>query len=93
MQFLTLYKKTLTVKMGQMEQWSGKCFLADHDDCVTSVAFSSDGRHLVSGSWDKSIRVWDAQTGQSIVDPIKGHDNWVTSVAFSPDSRQIVSGS
>ena len=37
--------------------------------------------------------MWDAQTGQSVVDPLKGHDNGVTSVAFSPDGRHIVSGS
>ena len=78
-----------------MEHWSEKCFLrlAGHDGCVTSVAFSPDGRHIVSGSGDKTVRVWDAQTGQSVMDPLKGHDNWVTSVAFSPDGRHIVSGS
>ncbi|EDR06794.1 uncharacterized protein LACBIDRAFT_299673 [Laccaria bicolor S238N-H82] len=64
-----------------------------HDAWVTSVAFSPDGRHIVSGSGDKTVRVWDAQTGQSVMDPLKGHDNWVTSVAFSPDGRHIVSGS
>jgi len=37
--------------------------------------------------------VWDAQTGQSVMDPLKGHDGWVTSVGFSPDGRHIVSGS
>ena len=37
--------------------------------------------------------MWDAQTGQSIIDPLEGHDAWVTSVAFSPNGRYIVSGS
>ena len=40
-----------------------------------------------------TIRVWDAHTGQSVIDPLKGHDNYVTSVGFSPDGRHIVSGS
>ena len=95
MQFLKLFQKTVIVKMGQMEHWSKKCFfiLADHDEWVTSVAFSPDGKHIVSGSWDKTVRVWDAHTGQSIMDPLKGHDREVTSVAFSPDGRHIVSGS
>ena len=57
------------------------------------VAFSPDGRHIVSGSGDKTVRVWDAQTGQSVRDPLKGHDDFVTSVVFSPDGRHIVSGS
>ena len=52
--FLKLFQKTLTVKSGQMENWSEKCLLrlADHDDYVASVAFSPDGRHIVSGSHD-----------------------------------------
>ncbi|EDR06780.1 uncharacterized protein LACBIDRAFT_299652 [Laccaria bicolor S238N-H82] len=93
--FLKLFQKTLTVQIGQREHWSEKCFLklVGHDDYVTSVAFSPDGRHIVSGSCDKTVRVWDAQTGQSVMDPLKGHDNYVTSVAFSPDGRHIVSGS
>jgi hypothetical protein len=55
MHFLELFPKTLTVKMGQMEHWSEKCFLrlADHAGGVTSVAFSPDGRYIVSGSYDK----------------------------------------
>ncbi|EDR12082.1 uncharacterized protein LACBIDRAFT_314289 [Laccaria bicolor S238N-H82] len=93
--FMKLFQRTLTVKMGQMDHWSEKCVLrlAGHNDKVASVAFSPDGRHIVSGSWDKTIRVWDAQTGQSVIDPLKGHDDRVTSVAFSPDGRHIVSGS
>ena len=37
--------------------------------------------------------MWDVQTSQSLMDPLKGHDNFITSVAFSPDGRHIVSGS
>jgi WD40 repeat protein len=38
--------------------------LRGHEDEVMSVAFSSDGTRIVSGSYDKTIRVWDAATGQ-----------------------------
>ena len=75
-----------------MEHWSEKCILRLADN-VTSVAFSPDGWHLVSRSYDKTVRVWDIQTGQSVIDPLKVHHDRVTSVAFSPDGRHIVSGS
>jgi WD40 repeat protein len=58
---------------------------------VNSVAFSPDGHHIVSCSHDKTIRVWDAKTGKSIMDPIQGHEDRVNSVAFSPDGHHIVS--
>ena len=37
--------------------------------------------------------MWDAQSGQSVMDPLNGHEDPVTSVKFSPDGRHIVSGS
>jgi hypothetical protein len=57
------------------------------------VGFSPDGRRLVSGSWDNTLRLWDAATGKPIGPPLQGHTNSVLSVAFSPDGRRIVSGS
>ena len=64
-----------------------------HKNSVTSVAFSPDGKYIVSGSSDKTIRMWDAQTGKLVSDPFEGHTDQVTSVAFSPDGKYIVSGS
>jgi WD40 repeat protein len=60
---------------------------------VTSVAFSPDGKRVVSGSRDKTIRVWDAETGAVVSGPFEGHSSAVISVAFSPDGKRIVSGS
>ncbi|KAF8268106.1 WD40-repeat-containing domain protein [Lactarius quietus] len=64
-----------------------------HSDWVTSVAFSPDGQHIVSGSHDKTICVWNAMTGETVAGPFHGHSGEVTSVAFSPDGQHIVSGS
>jgi WD40 repeat protein len=58
-----------------------------------AVAFSPDGRRIVSGSGDNTLRLWDAASGQPIGPPLQGHTSSVTSVAFSPDGRRIVSGS
>jgi WD40 repeat protein len=60
---------------------------------VFSVAFSADGKYIVSGSWDKTIRMWDAQTGKLVSDSYECHTDAVTSIAFSPDGKFIVSAS
>jgi WD40 repeat protein/serine/threonine protein kinase len=65
--------------------------LKGHTKNVCSVAASPDGRHLVTGSWDNTLRYWDYRTGKSLV-VFQGHSDWVTHVAFSPDGRHIVSG-
>jgi WD40 repeat protein len=64
-----------------------------HNDQVFSVAFRSDGQRIVSGSTDKTVRLWDAKTGAQIGKPLTDHENWVTSVAFSPDGQRIISSS
>jgi WD40 repeat protein len=57
------------------------------------VAFSPDGKQVVSGSLDETIRVWDAEMGVIVSGPFEGHSDSVTSVAFSPDGKRVVSGS
>jgi WD40 repeat protein len=63
-----------------------------HEDRVISVAFSPDGKTIVSGDWIGTIRLWDT-SGNPIGQPIKGHEDQVISVAFSADGKYIVSGS
>ena len=64
-----------------------------HAGWVTSIAFSPDGQHIVSGSYDKTACVWDAKTGALKAGPLKGHANAIMSAAFSPDGQWVVTSS
>ena len=66
--------------------------LEGHSSYVPSVAFSSDGRTLASGSWDSTIVLWDMDTRERMA-VLEGHTHGVTSVAFSSDGSTLASGS
>jgi len=63
-----------------------------HSGAVSSVAWSPDGKTIASGSFDKTIRLWDPATGQ-LLRTLSGHTDEVSSVAWSPDGKKIASGS
>ncbi|NJM86462.1 MAG: hypothetical protein HC847_03880 [Hydrococcus sp. RU_2_2] len=66
--------------------------LVGHLDRVSTVCFSCDGKTLISGSWDKTIKIWQIDKGQEIC-TLTGHLDAVLSVAISPDGQKIISGS
>ncbi|MEB3174094.1 MAG: serine/threonine-protein kinase [Cyanobacteriota bacterium] len=66
--------------------------LKGHSDHITSLAFSADNRLLVTGSKDQSLRLWEVDSGQEVMQ-LTGHKHHVQCVAFSPDGQFIASGS
>jgi WD40 repeat protein len=56
------------------------------------LAASLDGRRLATGSFDRTIKLWDTTTGEEVF-TLRGHTAGVLRVAFSPDGQRIASGS
>src|SRR5258706_5865762 len=83
----------IDVKEGQQQTWS-PCIhvLEGHTEECACIAFSPDGRQLVSGSGDDTIQLWNIQTG-ALLQVMLGHNNHVLSLAYSPNGMFIASGS
>ncbi|KIN97133.1 hypothetical protein M404DRAFT_37720, partial [Pisolithus tinctorius Marx 270] len=94
MMLLPKFPRLARVAVGGLKGWPvEQQLLQGHASEVQSVAFSPDGKRIVSGSRDKTVRVWDVEGGVQIGNPLEGHSDGVYSVAFSPDGKRIVSGS
>jgi len=78
------YASNVLPSLGAVRQYA-------HRD-VTSVALSPDSRYAVSGSEDKTVRLWEIATGRCIC-TFRGHKAKVSSVSFSPNGNYILSGS
>jgi len=64
-------------------------YLEGHRDHIFSLAFSTDGFTIASGSWGR-LRLWAVHTGE--YQHIEAHGNWINALAFSPDGRTLASG-
>jgi WD40 repeat protein len=76
-----------------LEAATGKSFGAplSHRGYIRAVAFSNDGRTILTGSADNTARLWDVATGAPVGEPLH-HQLAVTTVAFGPDGRTLLTG-
>ena len=66
--------------------------LPGHQNTISQIKYSPDGKLIASAGWDNSIKLWDAENGK-LMATLTGHTDGVNSIAFSPDGQTLVSGS
>jgi WD40 repeat protein len=66
--------------------------LSGHSDWIQAVAVTADGKRVISGSNDKTVKVWNLETGEEQL-TLSGHSSWVQAVAVTADGKRVISGS
>ena len=66
--------------------------LLAHKDSISQIKYSPDGKMIASASWDKTIKLWNVDTGE-LINTLIGHEEGVNSIAFSSNNKVLISGS
>jgi glucose repression regulatory protein TUP1 len=95
--FAYSFTLSLAVQIWDISKRRIRHCLTGHEQDIYSLDFSRDGRIIVSGSGDRTARIWDMAEGVCLhvlrVNDIDQKDPGVTSVAISPDGRLVAAGS
>ena len=85
--------RIVTASGGAAKVWDTKngvnLLILPHNNLVMSASFSPDGKRIVTGSLDRTAKVWDAESGDELV-TFEGHKEQIYSASFSPDGARIV---
>src|SRR5258707_9844606 len=69
--FSTWFTKTIKMQRGKLLSWpTPPLQWVGHTDAILSICCSPNGYHIVTGSGDKTIRIWDVETGAAISNPL-----------------------
>jgi tricorn protease-like protein len=68
-----------------------KSIKTDHSARITSIAYSPDGNVLATGAQDKSVKMWDANTGE-LLGTVRGHPGLIYSISFSSNGDRLIAG-
>ncbi len=84
---LLLYSPSLILPGGPLQHT-----LEGHSDWVNSVTITPDGKRAISASDDKTLNIWDIQSG-ALLHTLEGHSDWVNAVSVTPDGKRAISAS
>jgi len=79
------------VKVWDIQTRTIKHTFSGHEQDIYSLDFARNGRHIASGSGDRTVRMWDIESGQQVL--TLSIEDGVTTVAISPDGQYVAAGS
>jgi GTPase SAR1 family protein/uncharacterized CHY-type Zn-finger protein len=90
-------KKEITIKQTQKQQIEKSkimkpLVLKGHSEAVYAIVITPNGKQIISGSMDRTLRVWDLASGRCLT-TLEGHSDLVEAIVITPDGKQIISGS
>jgi hypothetical protein len=80
------------VRIWNIEKKEFDAVLSGHSARIINIKFSWDDKKLASGSWDKTVRLWNTAVWNNLPIVLKDHSDWVWSITFSADGERILAG-